>query len=60
MLGLLFWNIYINDLLNLIPSTRVYADDITVSMAFTPREEESMMFRLLDHTLLHRKLGQRW
>lgn len=46
MLGPLLWNIYIKDLLNLVPSDRTYADNITVSMAFTPGEEASMTSRL--------------
>ncbi|KAK8376349.1 hypothetical protein O3P69_009773 [Scylla paramamosain] len=31
-LGPLLWNIYINDLLCLIPSARAYIDDITISL----------------------------
>lgn len=38
-----FWNIYINDLLNLIPSARANA----VSKAFTPGEEASTTSRLI-------------
>ena len=35
VLGPLLWNIYINDLLNLVPTAKAYADDITVSLAFS-------------------------
>ena len=36
VLGPLLWNIYINDLFILVPTARAYADDITVSLAFSP------------------------
>ena len=38
-LGPLLWNVYVNDLLHLIPSMRAYADDLTLSHAFSPGEE---------------------
>lgn len=36
VLGPLLWNIYINDLLNLVPSARAFAEDVTMSLPFTP------------------------
>ena len=38
-LGPLLWNIYINDLLHLIPSVRAYADDLTLAHAYSLGEE---------------------
>ena len=38
-IGLLPWNLYINDLLNLIPSVRAYADDLTLAHRYSPGEE---------------------
>lgn len=38
-LGPLLWNIYINDLLHLIPSVRDYADDLTLAQSYSPGEE---------------------
>ena len=38
-LGPLLWNVYINDLLHLIPGVKVYADDLTLTHAFSPGEE---------------------
>ncbi|XP_045109715.1 uncharacterized protein LOC123503780 [Portunus trituberculatus] len=38
-LGPLLWNIYINDLLHLIPSVRGYADDLTLAQSFSSGEE---------------------
>ena len=60
VLGPLMFNIYINDLLNLVPSARAYADDITVSASFTPGEETSVSSWL--NNVLHRieAWGQRW
>ena len=38
-LGPLLWNLYINDLLNLIPSVRAYADDLTLAQRYSPGEK---------------------
>lgn len=38
-LGPLLWNIYINELLNLIPGVRAYADDLTLAQEYVPGEE---------------------
>lgn len=38
-LGPLLWNAYINDLLNLIPSAKAYADDVTLTQSYGPGEE---------------------
>ncbi|XP_045133977.1 uncharacterized protein LOC123517690 [Portunus trituberculatus] len=38
-LGPLLWNIYINDLLHLIPSVRAYADDLTLAQSFSSAED---------------------
>ena len=46
VLGPLLWNVYINDLLNLVPSAKAYADDITMSLAFSPGEEAPTTARL--------------
>ena len=37
-LGPLLWNIYINDLLHLIPRTKAYADDVTLTESSEPQE----------------------
>ena len=38
-LGPLLWNIYINDLLHLVPSVRAYADDLTLAHSYSSGEE---------------------
>ena len=60
VLGSLLWNIYINDLLNLVPSAMACVDDITVSLPFTPGEEEATSSRF--NALLCRieDWGRRW
>lgn len=45
-LGPLLWNIYIYDLLNFLPSSRAYADDITISVAFASGEETAVTSHL--------------
>ncbi|KAK4317989.1 hypothetical protein Pmani_010946 [Petrolisthes manimaculis] len=52
VLGPLLWNIYVNDLLNLVPSAKAYADDVTVSVSFAPGDETSTISHL--NTILHR------
>ncbi|KAK4318557.1 hypothetical protein Pmani_010466 [Petrolisthes manimaculis] len=60
VLGPLLWNIYVNDLLNLVPSAKAYADDVTVSVSFAPGDETSTISHL--NTILHRLeiWGRRW
>ena len=60
VLGPLLWNIYINDLLDLVPSARAYADDVTVSVSYAPGEEHAVTSRL--NTTLRRleDWGHRW
>lgn len=48
-LGPLLWNIYINELLNLIPSTQAYADDITLTHSYDP--EKARTTAELNYTL---------
>ena len=42
----LLWNIYINDLLHLIPSAKVYADDITLAQSYNRKEERAIVSQL--------------
>ena len=60
VLGPLLWNVYLNDLLNLVPSAKAYADDITMSLAFSPGEEAPTTARL--NSILRRieEWGSRW
>ncbi|KAK4324575.1 hypothetical protein Pmani_004786 [Petrolisthes manimaculis] len=60
VLGPLLWNIYVNDLLNLVPSAKAYADDVTVSVSFAPGDETSTISHL--NTILHclEIWGRRW
>ena len=44
--GPLLWNIYINDLLHLIPSVRAYAGDLTMSAWYKPEEEVAIATKL--------------
>lgn len=60
VVGPLLWNIYINDLLNLIPSARAYADDITVSISLVPGEEAYTTSRLNSILRSLEAWGQRW
>ena len=60
VLGPLLWNVYVNDMLNLVPSARAYADDVTISLPFSPGEEQVVTARL--NTTLRRleDWGRRW
>ncbi|MPC53254.1 RNA-directed DNA polymerase from mobile element jockey [Portunus trituberculatus] len=42
----LLWNIYINDLLHLIPSIKSYADDLTLTHSHTPGETSTVAAQL--------------
>ncbi|KAK8385058.1 hypothetical protein O3P69_012090 [Scylla paramamosain] len=48
----LLWNVYINDLLSLVPKSMVYVDDITMALAFNPGMEDSTTSHL-NTTLRH-------
>ena len=45
-LGPLLWNIYINDLLHLIPRTKAYADDVTLTQSYEPEEATAITAQL--------------
>ncbi|KAK8375229.1 hypothetical protein O3P69_020297 [Scylla paramamosain] len=45
-LGPLLWNVYINDLLHLIPSTRAYAMTSPLSLCYGPEEEDATVSTL--------------
>ena len=60
VLGPLLWNLYINDLLHLIPSARAYADDVTVSVSYHPGEEASTVTRLNASLRLLERWGHSW
>lgn len=45
VLGPLLWNVYVNDMLNLVPSVRAYANDVTLSLS-SPGEEQEVTARL--------------
>jgi len=45
-LGPLLWNIYINDMLHLIPRTKAYADDVTLTQSYVPEEEKNITAQL--------------
>ncbi|MPC85502.1 RNA-directed DNA polymerase from mobile element jockey [Portunus trituberculatus] len=47
-LGPLLWNVYINDLLHLIPNARAYADDVTLTQSYRPQEETATQSQLSD------------
>ena len=49
-LGPLLWNIYINDLLHLMPGAKAYADDITITQNYDP-EEDAATASQLNHSL---------
>ena len=56
----MLWNVYINYLLNLIPSTRTYADAITVSISFVPGEKAHITSHLNSILYSLEAWGQRW
>ena len=60
VLGPLLWNIYINDLLNLVPCARAYADDITLSLSFAPGKERNATTRLNAFLRRLEDWGHRW
>ncbi|MPC28823.1 putative RNA-directed DNA polymerase from transposon BS [Portunus trituberculatus] len=46
--GPLVWNVYINDLLHLIPNARAYADDVTLTQSYRKQEENATQSQLSD------------
>ena len=60
VLGPLLWNIYINDLLNLLPCAMAFADDITLTIGFSHGEEDTVTSSL--NAILERiqAWGRRW
>ena len=42
----LLWNIYINNMLNLLPNAHAYADDVTLSLNFLPGVQQMVTARL--------------
>ena len=59
-LGPLLWNVYINDLLHLIPSANAYADDITLTQSFSPQEEPATASQLNDRLSRIIAWGSMW
>ena len=59
-LGPLLWNIYINDLLHLIPSARAYADDITLTQSYQPEEESAVVHQMNDRLSRILAWGKTW
>ncbi|KAK8377815.1 hypothetical protein O3P69_014042 [Scylla paramamosain] len=51
-LGPVLWNLYINNLLDLLPSARAYPDDLTLTHSFATGEE-SVAVSMLSNTLNH-------
>ena len=59
-LGPLLWNVYINDLLHLIPSAKAYADDVTITQTFSPQEEPATESQLNDRLRRIIAWGNMW
>jgi len=60
VLGPLLWNIFINDLLHLVPVAQAFADDITLSVTYNTQDEAVTATRL--NNILQKVLtwGNRW
>ena len=59
-LGPLLWNIYINDLLHLVPSAKAYADDITLTQCYNTGEESATVAQLNNNLSRIVAWGNRW
>ena len=59
-MGPLLWNIYINDLFNLVSCARAYADDVTLSLSFAPGEERTATTRLNAFLRRLEDWGHKW
>ncbi|XP_042865068.1 uncharacterized protein LOC122248811 [Penaeus japonicus] len=46
ILGPLMWNIFLNDMLHLIPEAKAFADDGTLSLSYEPKEQGVALSRL--------------
>ena len=60
VLGPLLWNIFINDLLNLIPESKAFADDITLSQSYEPENEASAVLKANSRLNNIISWGRRW
>ena len=60
VLGPLMWNVFINDLLHLIPEAKAFADDGTISITYEPTQEKEAI-NLLNYRLKTiEEWGKRW
>ena len=59
-LGPLLWNIYINDLLHLIPRTKAYADDVTLTQSYEPQEATAITTQLNYNLSRIAAWGNKW
>jgi len=60
VLGPLMWNIFLNDLLHLIPEARAFADDGTISITYDPSQENEAIALLNNRLKTIEEWGKKW
>ena len=60
VLGPILWNIYINDLLQLLPTISAYADDCTLSRSYCRQDSQRVTDEINQQLHLIKEWGARW
>lgn len=60
VLGPLLWNVYFNDLLNLVPESHAYADDCTLTIRYKTEERASAVTTTNQHLSNISRWGEIW
>ena len=60
ILGPLLWNIYINDLLHLVPEVKAFADDCTLAISYSPLHEVAAITQLNERLKEIAEWGDKW
>ena len=60
VLGPLLWNIYFNDILQLIPEAYAYADDCTLTFTYSDEERKETIMKINETLKLISEWGEKW
>ena len=60
VLGPILWNIYLNDLLQLLPTVSAYADDCTLSRSYRRQDSQLVIEEVNQQLSLIKEWGERW